>query len=401
MRPADPHTSPLNMAAVAAGEVPPTADVVVIGAGLMGSAAAWSATRRGLSTVLLEQFELGHNRGSSHGSARIVRRACPDATYLRLTGQAMELWRELEADSGRALVKITGGLDYGSRRGPQYLASVLAEQDVPHELLKAAEATERWPGVTFQGPVLFHPQAGTVDAALAVGAAIECSQRRGAMVMAGTQVERVDVIDDQHVRVVTNRGTVRAGRLIVAAGSWIQQLLGDVVPMPELTVTQQQIFHFPRRNTTLDWPVIIHQGELDTYSLPGGRDGGPSGGRKVAESRGTTTTADARSGIVDPSARDRMIAYVQESLPGLIPEPFNETTCLYTSTANGDFVLDRVGAVVICSPCSGHGAKFAPLVGELVVDLATGAAEPPPRFTLAAHAATAMPVPAPFCNRFR
>lgn len=158
--------------------------------------------------------------------------------------------------------------------------------------------------------------------------------------------------------------------------------------MPDLTVTQQQVFHFPRRDTAVDWPVIIHQAELDTYSLPGGRDGGPMGGRKVAESLGATTTADGRSGIVDPVARQRITDYVQQSLPGLIPEPFNETTCLYTSTVNGDFVLDRVGPLIVCSPCSGHGAKFAPLVGELVIDLATGTGGAPRRFTLAAHAAT-------------
>jgi len=142
--------------------------------------------------------------------------------------------------------------------------------------------------------------------------------------------------------VVTNHGTVRAGRVIVAAGGWEQQLLGGLVPMPDLTVTQQQVFHFPRRDITADWPVIIHQGELDTYSLPGGRDGGPLGGRKVAESLGTVTTAEGRSGIVDPAARERITDYVRKSLPGLIPEPFDETTCLYTSTANGDFILTHI-----------------------------------------------------------
>ncbi len=144
--------------------------------------------------------------------------------------------------------------------------------------------------------------------------------------------------------VVTNHGTVRAGRVIVAAGGWEQQLLGGLVPMPDLTVTQQQVFHFPRRDITADWPVIIHQGELDTYSLPGGRDGGPLGGRKVAESLGTVTTAEGRSGIVDPAARERITDYVRKSLPGLIPEPFDETTCLYTSTANGDFILTHIHA---------------------------------------------------------
>lgn len=115
----------LAAADTALGEVPRAADLVVVGAGLMGSAAAWAATRRGLSTVLLEQFALGHDRGSSHGSARIVRRAYPDPFYLRLTGRAMELWRELELDGEQTLMQITGGIDYGTRRDPEHIGSTL------------------------------------------------------------------------------------------------------------------------------------------------------------------------------------------------------------------------------------------------------------------------------------
>ena len=248
-------------------------------------------------------------------------------------GQPLELWRELELDGEQTLMQITGGIDYGTRRDPEHIARVLEDQGVPHEVLTAASAARRWPGVDFHGPVLFHPQAGTVDAALAVSTSHRIAKRRGAVVLDDTIVQRIDVVDDHQALVVTNHGTVRAGRVIVAAGGWEQQLLGGLVPMPDLTVTQQQVFHFPRRDITADWPVIIHQGELDTYSLPGGRDGGPLGGRKVAESLGTVTTAEGRSGIVDPAARERITDYVRKSLPGLIPEPFNETTCLYLHRA--------------------------------------------------------------------
>jgi len=247
-------------------------------------------------------------------------------------------------------MQLTGGIDYGTRRDPEHIARVLEDQGVPHELLTAASAARRWPGVDFHGPVLFHPQAGTVDAALAVSTSHRIAKRRGAVVLDDTLVQRIDVVDDHQALVVTNHGTVRAGRVIVAAGGWEQQLLGGLVPMPDLTVTQQQVFHFPRRDITADWPVIIHQGELDTYSLPGGRDGGPLGGRKVAESLGTVTTAEGRSGIVDPAARERITDYVRKCLPGLIPEPFNETTCLYTSTANGDFILTHIHAGRAANP---------------------------------------------------
>jgi sarcosine oxidase len=353
----------------------------------MGTATAWAAARRGLSVVLLEQFALGHPRGSSHGSARIVRRAYLDPLYVRLTGEAVPLWRRLEAESGRALVRGTGGIDHGRRRDPEGIARVLDAAGVDHELLDAGTASDRWPGMVFDGPVLWHPQAGTVDAALAVAAAAETAVRLGAVVVENTAVLDLDVAEDD-VRVVTSRGDVRARRVVVAAGAWAEQLLRGHVPLPRLTVSQQQVFHFPRRDEAVDWPVTVHDGDLTAYHLPGGRDAGPRGGRKVAEhlAPDAPTTADARDGVVAPAARARVVAYVRRWLPGLVPEPYAESTCLYTTTTNEDFVLDRVGPVIACSPCSGHGAKFAPLIGRMAVDLVTGEAAPEPRFTVAAHA---------------
>jgi sarcosine oxidase len=378
-------------AADAPGDTLPTeVEIAVVGAGLMGAAAAWAATRRGRSVALLEQFTLGHDRGSSHGSARIVRRAYPDPLYVRMTGRTMQLWRELEDDANAPLLRITGGIDHGRLRDPEGIAAVLAHAGVPHETLPAAEAARRWPGLRFDGPVLFHPEAGTVDAAAAVAAFTACARRRGASVHPRTAVQRITV-DGDRALVVTDRGTLRARRVVIAAGAWVPGLLGGLVPLPELTVTQQQVFHFPPHDPALEWPIIVHKDALSTYSLPGGRDGGPDGGRKIAEhNAGAITSADARSGLVDPAARERITTYVRQWLPGLTPEPFNETTCLYTSTASEDFILDRTGPLVVCSPCSGHGAKFAPLVGEIAADLAADQPTPDPRFTLAAHGAAAV-----------
>ncbi|UUU20346.1 FAD-dependent oxidoreductase [Streptomyces sp. DSM 40750] len=369
---------------------PPEFDVAVVGAGLMGAATAWAATRRGLSVAVLEQFDAGHDRGSSHGSARIVRRAYPDPLYIGMTGRAMELWNELETDAGTQVLRVVGGLDHGRLREPERLASGLAAAAVPHELLPPEEAARRWPGLRFDGPVLFHPEAGTVDAAGAVAAFLERAGARGADIRHGTAVRRVTPLGEAAVRLETAEGaTLTARRAVVAAGAWTSDLSAGLVPLPELTVTQQQVFHFPRRDPAAEpWPIVVHKDALSTYSLPGGRDGGPFDGRKIAEhDAGGPTTADTRDGKVDPAARDRITAYVRQWLPGLVPEPFNEATCLYTSTANDDFVLDRSGPLVVCSPCSGHGAKFAPLIGELATELALGGAAPEPRFTLAAHAA--------------
>jgi sarcosine oxidase len=177
--------------------------------------------------------------------------------------------------------------------------------------------------------------------------------------------------------------------VVVAAGAWIEGLVAGLVPLPPLVVTQQQVFHFPRLDVSADpWPSVIHEDEYPVYHLAGGRDGGVDDDRKIGQhDAGRATTGDTRDGVIDPAARERMIDYVQRWLPGLDPTPRSEATCLYTTTPTEDFVLDRIGPVVVCSACSGHGAKFAPLIGELAADLALGwGYGVPDRFRLTAHA---------------
>lgn len=362
-------------------------EVAVVGAGLMGSGAAWALSRRGHEVALLERFGLRHRNGSSHGSARIVRRAYADPLYVRLTGRAMRLWHDLEHDAGRALLNLTGAVDHGTPEHVDAVAAALAEAGVEHERLSPASAARRWPGLEFDRSVLFHPQAGTVDADGAVGAMVELAEGRGAAVHPDTEVRRITP-DGDRAELDTARGTLRARRVVVAAGAWVGDLLGGLVPLPDLTVTQQNIFHFPRRDTAQEWPVTIHWGAPVNYSTPGGRDGGPDRGRKVAEYHdpdAVPTSGDARSGVVNPDARTRVTAYVRRWLPGLRAEPFNEATCVYTHTPSEDFVLDRRGPIVVCAPCSGHGAKFAPLIGELTADLFAGGDPADHRFSLAAH----------------
>ena len=166
------------------------ADLVIVGAGLAGAAAARSAAARGAHVIVLEQFEPGHRSGSSHGSARIFRRAYPDPLYVRLTGQAGELWRVLEAAAGESLLTITGAIDFGAVRDPGGLHAVLTGCGVPAELLPAQEAGQRWPQFDFagQGPVLFHADAGVLDPDRAVAALLRLATAAGADVRFGTRV---------------------------------------------------------------------------------------------------------------------------------------------------------------------------------------------------------------------
>jgi sarcosine oxidase len=344
----------------------------------------WSLARRGLPVVTVEQFAPGHRNGSSHGSSRIVRRGYGDGLYVSLTGQAFELWRELERSSGAEVLRMLGGIDFGGRRNVAKVAALLAEAGVPHEVLPADEAARRWPGMVFDGDVVFHEQAGTMDPDTAVAAFLSEAEKLGADVRAETAAVAVDGSGVQ----LADGSRLAAQCVVVAAGGWAGPLLSGVVELPPLRVTQQQIFHFPRRDPSLPaWPSVIHEPEGHAvYHLAGGRDGGPGDDRKVAEhTAGGSTTASGRDGVVDDESRQRVVEYARRWLPGLDPTPRGEATCLYTETPTEDFILDRVDNVVVCSPCSGHGAKFAPLIGELVAGLVVGDGAVPDRFRLAEH----------------
>ena len=348
-------------------------DIAVIGLGLAGSATTWALTGRGRSVTAFEAFAPGHQRGSSHGHSRIFRRAYSDPFYVDLTGRARELWRHLEDASGERLITPTGGLDHGEVGRPAKMAEVLATAGVPAEMIEPDAARERWPGLAFSGPVLFHPEAGVIDPDRAVAAMIRLASASGANVSYEEPVTALER-DGDDVRLHTKRESWRARTVVVAVGGWTAPLLSELVELPLLKVTQEQAFFF-RPYEPGPWPTFIHLDHA-IYGLPEGDL------VKLGEHhRGKQTTANTRDGAVDPAARERVTAYVRQWAPGLDPIPEAELTCLYTTTKNEDFIIDRRGPIVVCSACSGHGAKFAPLVGELVADLVAG--RPPlPRFAL-------------------
>ncbi|HEY0537102.1 MAG TPA: FAD-dependent oxidoreductase [Actinoallomurus sp.] len=352
-------------------------DVAVVGLGLSGSAAAWAAARRGHAVAAFDAFGAGHRRGSSHGHSRIFRRAYLDPLYVELTGRARRLWERLEAEAGRSVLARVGGIDHGPGREPERMVALLREHGVAAELLDPADAAARWPGIRFTGPVVRDPEGGVIDPEAAVTAMARLAAEAGAQVAHDLPVRDLEP-DGDGVRFRAGGETWHAETAVVAAGSWIGPLLDGLVPLPPLTVTQQQVFYFTPREPG-PWPTIVHgtsPESLEMYALPEG----PL--FKVGEHvNGTVTTAATRDFTVDPAARERTLGYVREWLPGLDPDVRSETTCLYTMAPGEDFILDRQGPLVVCSPCSGHGAKFAPLIGELVADLVEGGA-PIARFAL-------------------
>lgn len=361
---------------------------VVVGAGLTGAATAWQLARRGHEVTVLERGTPAGAEGSSHGSARILRYAYPDPFYARLMVEARAEWDELERLAGTTLVTTTGAVDAG--RDPAALAGVLASVGVEHELVPADEAGRRWPQLAAGTPVLWHPGAGVLDAESSVLAMLRLAEAAGARVETGwpvTSVERAGA----GLRVHGTRGrALDAGHVVVAAGGWLPGLLADLAlptafldAFPALEVTQENAYHFPYAEDVApaaSWPTVIHDdGEALVYALPGGRDAGFAG-QKVAEFRGgrSVGTAAHQDGRIDPANRRRVVEYVRRAMPGLVPEPYAETTCLFTSTPTDDFVVDGADGVTVASPCSGHGAKFAPLLGAIVADAATGGTVPAP-----------------------
>ncbi|MDR6620280.1 FAD-dependent oxidoreductase [Sinomonas atrocyanea] len=371
-------------------------DYAVIGAGLAGASTAWHLAARGHQVTLLERTTPANELGSSHGSARIFRYAYEDEFYTRLLQRSEDGWAELARLSGRELITATGSVDYGAERDPAALAGVLAACGVEHELLGADEARRRWPQIAFDTEVLWHPGAGVIDAQETVMALVRAGAGHGARVETGWAARSVARDGSAFVITAEDGRTLRAGRVVVAAGGWLPRLLaalplpeGFLGAMPHLEVRQEQAYHFPYAESPAEapamWPTFIHMRRGWTaYGLPGGRDAGFRG-QKIAEFNGGKVLPSAadQDGVIDPENRRRVAEYVREYLPGLVPEPYAETTCLFTNTPTEDFVIDSAEGITVVSPCSGHGAKFAPVIGELAADVASSAGGVPARFRVA------------------
>ncbi|MFN0092923.1 MAG: FAD-dependent oxidoreductase [Acidimicrobiales bacterium] len=349
-------------------------DAVIVGGGAMGAAAAWALARRGRRVVLFEQFAAGHDRGSSYGATRIFRVAYRDPLYVALARRALPLWRELEHETGAVLLEQNGQLDHGWPGAVEEVGANLAAAGLDHERLSAAEAARRWSGMRFEGPVVFSPDGGRCYAQATVAALHRRARDLGAELRFGERVEALTLDPSgEGVRLRVGGSELRAPVAVAAVGAWAASLLAGVVELPPLRVTEEQPAHFRPRDPDARWPSFLHHAAPAPGQPAGFAAYGlftPGEGMKVGEHLiGRPVDPDARAGGVDPAALARLTAYVRDWFPGLDPEPLSTTSCLYTTTPDEHFVIDRRGPVVVCSPCSGHGFKFVPAVGELVADL--------------------------------
>ena len=353
-------------------------DVVVVGAGVMGAMTAWRAATRGASVLLLEQFEHLHAQGSSHGQTRIFRVSHRDSRYTELAAESIGLWRSLEDQTAAVLLEQSGQLDHGDPAALDEIEASLLRGRWTAERLTPDEASERWPGMAFDRAVLYSPDGGRVFAERSVAAAVHAAVAAGARFQDLTPVEGIEQTDDgAHVH--AGGSSWRAGSVVICAGPWLPGLADGLVPLPPLTVTQQQPVHFAIREG-LRFPSFIHHsgggGSLSfgAYGLES-----PGEGVKVGiESTIRTVTTSTRTFVEDPAVTAAARDYAERWLPGADTSRHTAATCLFTETEDGHFVLERHGAVVVCSPCSGHGFKFAPVIGDRAARLALGDDAVPP-----------------------
>jgi sarcosine oxidase len=324
-------------------------EVVVVGAGIMGSATAYALARDGRDVLLAEQFQVGHERGSSHGRSRIVRLAYPELEFVELAKESFTGWRELERESGTELLELNGLLELVEDPA-QSSRDALEAAGAAYELLDADEARRRWPvGVSDGWTTLFQPEAGIVRADLAHRTFVERAAVHGARLEENMCVESLDQLDAEFV--------------IVTAGSWVRKLVPDLPVRP----TRETLAYFRRDGDPLP-SVVQLDPETRGHAMYSLHD--PVHGLKAGAHMAGATADPDKPGEPDPELLVRISEWVARTYADADPEPVDPETCMYTNTADEHFILERRGRIVIGSACSGHGFKFAPAIGSRLARLA-------------------------------
>ena len=355
------------------GVMPDDRRCVVVGAGLLGLSVAWALTRRGWRVVVLEAAGTpGHARAGSKGDARIFRLGYPEPHYVEMALLARARWQDLEAATGRQLLHVTGQLTLGDEPALHAIAGALEAAGAPVEPVSAATAARRFPGVAAAGMVLLEPDSGVL-------AADECL--RALRDAGGFELHTANRVTSLRptpgsVSVGTADGTaIEADVVVACAGPATLGLLGPAA-VADMASLPQVAYFAARRGDDHALPVFIEWGDEMIYGLPVPVGGAHAGTYKVSHH-----TPGPALGPFDPTdptplAGDdpvllaRLTAAVERLLPSLDPRPVATERCVYDNAADGDFILDRVGRIVVGCGTSGHGFKFGPLLGELLADLA-------------------------------
>jgi sarcosine oxidase len=366
-------------------------DVIVIGLGAMGCSSLYQLAKRGRKVLGIDQFSPPHDKGSTHGETRITRLACGEgAQYTQFARRSHEIWRELERDSGEQLLVQNGflmisgpGARASAHGNPQFLQSTIdaAERNgVAHEILSDGAIRQRFPAfkVADGDRAYYDSESGFLFPEQCVRVQMDAAGRFGAAIHTNEKVQRF-AQSRGGIEVVTDRATYSGDSLIVAAGPWISHLLPALTP--HFTVRRQVLVWFQlAKNEPVDryrpeaFPVFYWQlpRKQSLYGFPCLDDRSV----KVAtEQYDATTTVDSVQRAASPAEIAAIhTEFVADFMPGVSDRCIKAATCLYTCVDDARFIIDKLPddpRVIVASPCSGHGFKHSPAIGEALADLAT------------------------------
>jgi sarcosine oxidase len=338
-------------------------EFVIVGAGLLGLAAAAALARRGHEAIVLEQATVGHPGAGSKGSCRIFRLGYPDPEYVALARQAGQFWAELEQAQGTRLRTPAPQLTFGPEAGPIRQAMLAA--GAPCELLPADEAARRFPAVALPGPVLHEPESSVLNA----DAALRALAAAGPAVREHTRVTGIRD-DGRRVTVSTGDGPLTCRAVIVSAGPWTAGLLGTAgIALPSAATQEQVAYLDLAGGPAADLPILIEHGGRAFYGLP---VPGAAQYKTGLHHGGPVADPDQQDQDHDRGLAGELAGFLRRCLPGLTASPVSFERCVYDNSPDEDFVIGRIGNVVIGSGTSGHGFKFGPLLGDWLAALAIG-----------------------------
>jgi sarcosine oxidase len=373
-------------------------DIAIVGLGAMGSATALALAKRGAKVIGFDRFEPPHAFGSSHGDTRVTRLAIGEGDHLTpLVMRSHQLWREIERETGASLLSETGGLIISSETNAAqthvegFFGKTVAAAEtfgIAHALLDAAQIRARWPQFKLRADEFgyFEPTAGFVRPEACIRAELALASRCGAELHASESVLRFEP-SPRGVAVTTESGTYAAGKLVLCAGAWLPELLGGKYTAL-FRIHRQTQFWFDVDDVTgflpERFPIFIWElpdSARGIYGFPA--IDGSAGGIKIAsEEFAEPTNPNDADRSVSREEIESVYALIAPHLCGAGPRCLRATACLYTVTPDFGFVIDThpdSDRVIVASPCSGHGFKHSPAVGEALADLAL---EQPPRFDL-------------------
>ncbi len=360
-------------------------NTIIIGAGAMGSAAAYHLSKDGQRVLLLEQFELGHGNGSSTGESRIFRFSYTDPGYSRLAMQCKPLWHELERETNTELLRLIGGLDLGydevGLRDLEDVTHALESIGAQHDVLDAPALMQRFPQwrVPPQAKAVYSPDTGFVRAGKAVQTMLTQAAAHGAAIHDNEPAQKI-IPHSDGVEVMTSKAAYRADKLIITAGAWVNTLLRDVGLQIPIKIEKEQLHYFaptnPAQFTPDAFPIFMDYSGDFAYGFPvlGSIEstGYPAGIKCGFHHDSHYIEATDLNRNPSHEVEARMRNYLQQFLPEAAGELQASICCLYTNTPDEDFVIDRVPGfshIVVASPCSGHGFKFCIGIGRALADL--------------------------------